>query len=85
MWRQIVKKMNYAAGGTDSFPVVQDLTAHIFRHNYCTNLCYQVPAISIKKIASLLGDTEKMVMNVYNHIWEEKEDAQAVVNEVLAI
>ena len=49
MWRSIVKKINYAAGGTDAFPKVFDLTAHIFRHNYCTNLCYKVPEISIKK------------------------------------
>ena len=73
MWRQIVKKMNEAAGGSEAFPVVTGLTAHIFRHNYCTNLCYQIPTISIKKIASLLGDTDKMVLNVYNHIMEEKD------------
>ena len=85
MWQSIVRKMNHAAGGTDAFPVISDLTAHIFRHNYCTNLCYQVPAISIKKIAQLMGDTEKMVLDVYNHIMDEKEDAAAVVNDILAI
>ena len=85
MWKSIVKKINYAAGGTDAFPKVFDLTAHIFRHNNCTNLCYKVPEISIKKIAQLMGDTEKMVLGVYNHIMEEKEDAASVVNDVLAI
>ena len=85
MWQSIVRKMNHAAGGTDAFPVISDLTAHIFRHNYCTNLCYQVPAISIKKIAQLMGDTEKMVLDVYNHIMDEKEDAAAVVNDILAV
>lgn len=85
MWQSIVRKMNRAAGGTDAFPVISDLTAHIFRHNYCTNLCYKVPAISIKKIAQLMGDTEKMVLNVYNHIMDEKEDAAAVVNDILAM
>ena len=85
MWRQIVKKMNEAAGGSEAFPVITGLTAHIFRHNYCTNLCYQIPTISIKKIASLLGDTDKMVLNVYNHIMEEKEDVKTVVNNILAI
>ena len=85
MWQSIVRKMNYAVGGTDAFPVISGLTAHIFRHNYCTNLCYQVPAISIKKIAQLMGDTEKMVLDVYNHIMDEKEDAAAVVNDILAI
>lgn len=85
MWGSIVRKMNYAAGGTDSFPVVTGLTAHIFRHNYCTNLCYQVPAISVKKIAQLMGDTEKVVIDVYNHIIEEKEDVANTVSSALAI
>ena len=85
MWQSIVRKMNHAAGGTGAFPVISDLTAHIFRHNYCTNLCYQVPAISIKKIAQLMGDTEKMVLDVYNHIMDEKEDTAAVVNDILAV
>lgn len=85
MWASIVRKMNRAAGGTESFPVIDGLTAHIFRHNYCTNLCYQVPAVSIKKIAQLMGDTEKMVMDVYNHIMDEKEDPAGVINEILAI
>ena len=67
------------------FPVVTDLTAHIFQHNYCTNLCYRVPEISIKKIAQLMGDTEKMVLNVYNHIIEEKEDPASVINDILAM
>lgn len=60
-----------------------NLTAHIFRHNYCTNLCYQIPTISIKKIAELLGDNEKMVIEVYNHIILDKEDAQKAVEMAL--
>ncbi len=85
MWKSIIKKMNVAAGGSDAFPVITNLSAHIFRHNYCTELCYQIPAISIKKIAKLLGDTEKMVFNVYNHIKDERENVQDVVNIALAI
>ena len=53
------------------------------RHNYCTNLCYQIPTISIKKIAELLGDHEKMVIEVYNHIILEKEDAEKAVEQAL--
>ena len=85
MWDSIIYKMNRAAGGTMAFPKISGLTAHIFRHNYCTNLCYQVPAISVKKIAQLMGDTEKMVLDVYNHIMEEKEDPEAVVENALAL
>lgn len=62
---------------------VTGLTAHVFRHNYCTNLCYQIPKISIKRIAQLLGDTEKMVLEVYNHIVLEKEDAAGAVNDAI--
>ena len=77
MWRRILKAMR--AAGADAV----GLTAHIFRHNYCTNLCYQIPAISIKRIAALMGDTEKMVIEVYNHIILEKEDAAAAVEKAL--
>ncbi len=59
---------------------IQGLTAHIFRHDYCTQLCYQVPRISTKMIAKMLGDTEKMVLDVYSHIDEEKEDVIGAIN-----
>lgn len=61
------------------------LTAHNFRHNYCTMLCYQIPSISIKRIAQLLGDTEQVVLKIYNHILSEKEDAAGAVERALSI
>ena len=64
---------------------ITGLTAHIFRHNYCTMLCYQIPKISIKRIAQLLGDTERMVLDVYNHVVMEKEDAAGAVNDAVNI
>ncbi|MCD8110330.1 MAG: site-specific integrase [Clostridiales bacterium] len=78
MWRRILKAMQAVSDHE-----IVGLTAHIFRHNYCTNLCYQIPSISIKHIAYLLGDTEKMVLDVYNHIVLEKEDAARAVNAAL--
>lgn len=66
----------------------EDLTAHTFRHNYCTSLCYKMVQsgnISFKKIAALMGDTEKMVIEVYNHIMEEKEDVAAVVMDAVVL
>lgn len=85
MWASIINKINRAAGGSDELQVVFDLTAHVFRHNFCTSLCYKIPEISIKKIAQLMGDTEKMVLEVYNHIMDEKEDAQGVVDKALIL
>ncbi|MBQ7636257.1 MAG: site-specific integrase [Lachnospiraceae bacterium] len=72
MWDYIAKKMNSPK-----------LTAHIFRRNYCANLCYQVPRISLKKVAELLGDTDKMVIEVYNHVIEEKDDALGAIEDAL--
>lgn len=85
MWESIERKINQAAGGNDNLQVVFGLTAHVFRHNYCANLCYQVPKVSIKKIAELMGDTEQMVIEVYSHIVEDKEDTNEAVEAAVGI
>lgn len=78
MWDRIIAAMQKSTNEP-----ITGLTAHVFRHNYCTMLCYQIPKISIKRIAQLLGDTEKMVLEVYNHIVLEKEDAAGAVNNAI--
>lgn len=78
MWKRICQALQNV-----SEEQINGLTAHVFRHNYCTELCYQIPTVSIKKIAQLLGDSEKMVLEVYNHIILEKEDADRAVNAAL--
>ena len=78
MWQRILRKMNEV-----SEEPITDLTSHNFRHNYCTMLCYQIPKISIKRIAQLMGDTEKVVLDVYNHIVLEKENAAEAVNDAI--
>lgn len=78
MWTRILKRMNEVADE----PIIK-LTAHVFRHNYCSNLCYQIPRISIKRIAQLMGDTEEVVLAVYNHILLEREDAGGAVNDAM--
>lgn len=78
MWERIIKEMDKV-----SDTPIEGLTAHIFRHNYCTNLCYEVPRISIKMVAKLLGDKEATVLNVYNHLMMEKEDSTAAINAAL--
>lgn len=88
MWASILTSFNIAVGYNPQQKVpkpvrpIQDLTAHIFRHNYCTELCYQVPRISTKMIAKLMGDTEKMVLDVYSHIDENKEDTAGAINDI---
>ena len=88
MWDSIVNALNVAVGYNPNArknktgKPIQGLTAHIFRHNYCTELCYQIPAISTKMIARILGDTEKMVLDVYSHIVEKKENVNDAVNKI---
>ena len=77
-WARIVKAMQKV-----STEPIEGLTAHIFRHNYCASLCYMIPEISIPKIARLLGDTDKMVIEVYNHIIEGREQTQDIVGKAL--
>lgn len=79
MWKSIRAKIEALD------PTSKGLTAHIFRHNYCTRLCYQVPTLSTKMIAKLLGDSEKMVLDIYSHILEEKEDAQTAVSNEFSL
>lgn len=79
MWKSIRAKIEALD------PTSEGLTAHIFRHNYCTRLCYQVPTLSTKMIAKLLGDSEKMVLDIYSHILEEKEDAQTAVSNEFSL
>lgn len=80
MWHRIIRKMN----SVSKVPI-EDLTPHIFRHNYCANLCYQIPSISIGKIAELLGDSQKMVVEVYNHEVAAKEKPAEIVSVALAL
>lgn len=78
MWARILRTLQ-----AESSETITGLTAHVFRHNYCTSLCYQIPSISIKHIAKLMGDTEKMVLDVYNHIILEKENAASAVESAM--
>lgn len=81
MW----KRISNALAAVDSQNLrIRELTAHSFRHNYCSSLCYQIPTISIKRIAQLMGDTEAVAMKVYNHIILEKENASNAVENALA-
>lgn len=91
MWESIITSLNITLGYNPNAKKdktekqITDLTAHIFRHNFCTELCYQIPAISTKKIAKILGDSEKMVLEVYSHIKEEKENAAEAISNALKL
>lgn len=88
MWERIIRKMN-AAVITEKEKLIgaepiTGLTAHIFRHNYCTMLYYS--GISQKKAVELMGHSDiKMIMEVYAHLDEEKEAVQEKLNNAIAL
>lgn len=88
MWKHILKKMNDAVATEKEKLIgaepIQGLTAHIFRHNYCTMLYYS--GISPKKAVELMGHSDlKMIMEVYAHLDEEKEAVQEKLNKAIAL
>lgn len=88
MWNRIIKKMNDAVT-TDKEKLIgvqkiSGLTAHIFRHNYCTMLYYS--GITPKKAVDLMGHSDvKMIMEVYAHLDEEKEAVQSKLDNAIAL
>ncbi|MFP3154424.1 site-specific integrase [Lachnospiraceae bacterium ZAX-1] len=81
MWNRTRNEIIRYIKGEGQIP--ENLTAHIFRHNYCSMLCYQIPTVSIKRISALMGDTQKVVLDTYDHIILDKEDAQKAVENAI--
>lgn len=62
-------------------PSSLDLTAHLLRHTYATMLYYS--GISVKKAAQLMGHANtNMIMKVYAHLDDEREDSAGKLNEM---
>ncbi|MEG1876725.1 MAG: tyrosine-type recombinase/integrase [Lachnospiraceae bacterium] len=73
LWDRILVKLNAAAATPFNSTPIQGLTAHIFRHNYCSMLYYS--GLSELKSVELMGHADgKMIREVYAHLNEEKEN-----------
>ncbi len=88
MWKHIIKKMNDAITTNKEKLIeaepIQGLTAHIFRHNYCTMLYYS--GISQKKAVELMGHADiKMIMEVYAHLDDKKEAVQEKLSNAISL
>lgn len=63
---------------------ITGLTAHIFRHNYCTMLYYS--GVSQKKAVELMGHSDiKMIMEVYAHLDEQKEAVREKLDHAISL
>ena len=76
MWESIRKKINASAGGTEKERGVSNLTSHILRHTYATNLYYA--GVDLKTAQKLMGHSSlKMLMEIYTHYDEAQDDSAA--------
>ena len=78
MWNRILLAMNAAAGDLNAYDkakgktviqisVVSGLTAHVFRHNYCTMLYYA--GVPVKDAQYLMGhDNPMTTLGIYTHL-----------------
>ena len=74
-WQGIQKSMVPFA------PEASELTAHIFRHNYATQLYYS--GITVKMAAKLMGHANtNMIMRIYAHLDESKELSAEKLDQV---
>lgn len=88
MWNRIVRKLNDSVTSNKEKKLgvekINGLTAHIFRHNYCTMLYYS--GVSQKKAVELMGHSDvKMIMEIYAHLDEQKESVQEKLNNAISL
>lgn len=79
-WNRIIAKANEAAQ-KEKMQLSPDITPHIFRHTFATNLYYA--GIDIKTAQYLLGHSSiKMTMDIYTHLEsEDTSKAQDILNQ----
>jgi integrase len=85
MWKTIVRKLNDSVLTDKERELktqkITGLTAHIFRHNYCTELYYS--DISLKEATRLMGHADvKMIMNVYAHLDDKRENTAEKISKI---
>lgn len=76
-WDDLIDKLNIAAGGEACTRksgirfIAPDITPHLFRHTYATNLYYA--DIDVKTAQYLLGHSSiQMTMDIYTHLDDSK-------------
>lgn len=72
MWLRIRKEINAQLGGTDKLDLTDGLRPYTFRHNFCC-VCYYA-GLTPLMTSRLMGNSPAMVMGVYAHLDESKED-----------
>ena len=76
MWKRIKKQINIELGGNSKFDLTDGLIPYTFRHNYCCT-CYYA-GLTPLMTAKLMGNSAQVVMKVYTHLDESKENLDAL-------
>lgn len=75
--KRVFEAINKALGGTDTLDVLDGMTFYSFRHTYATQVLYyqgvKKGLITTKKAAQIMGHSEKMFIERYTHIDDNKE------------
>lgn len=79
--RRIIDKINAAMGGNERIRVT-DMTFYNCRHHKAS-LLYYLPGISIKKKAEYMGHSERLFLQTYSHMMEDKEDTEILRTAVI--
>ena len=77
---------DYATEWLDTYKVNRSRNTYLMYKNIIDkHILDQVPSISTKMIAKLLGDTERMVSEVYSHILAEKEQVNDSIEKAISL
>ena len=79
--KHIIDKINVAMGGNKNIRLTS-MTFYNFRHNKAS-LLYYLPGISLKAKAQYMGHSEKMFLETYSHMMEDKEDLEVLREAVV--
>lgn len=79
-WKRIFDKINTALGGNEYIKAT-DLTAYIFRHNYCTILYYL--HVDVKDAARIMGHSSvRVTLEIYTHLDSLKSSTQEKIANI---
>lgn len=77
LYKRVFSAINEALGGSDKLDVLNGMNFYSFRHTYATQVLYYQGVrnglITTKKAAQIMGHSEKMFIERYTHIDEDKE------------
>lgn len=77
LYKRVFGAINEAMGGSDKLDLLDGMNFYSFRHTYATQVLYyqgvKKGLITTKKAAQIMGHSEKMFIERYTHIDENKE------------